>query len=190
MNFRAARKHFADYLRGVVRGHPGVRIGHGVKLGGPGKYDLSRGCQINRDSQLWVGEGATLTMLPGSKLGDRAIVNVESKVSIGAGVRISWDVQILDTDFHWIEGSDGRIHQHTRPILIEDRVLIGASTIILKGVTLGTGSVVGAGSVVRRSIAPRTVVGGNPAAKLGDVANWGSAARGLPTIGDRVRPAR
>ncbi len=48
------------------------------------------------------------------------------------------------------------------PITIEDHVLIGARSVILKGVTIGRGSVIGAGSVVVKSIPPRCIAAGNP----------------------------
>jgi acetyltransferase-like isoleucine patch superfamily enzyme len=49
------------------------------------------------------------------------------------------------------------------PIIIEDDAWIGFNSIILKGVTIGKGSIVGAGSVVTKSVPPWTIVGGNPA---------------------------
>ena len=49
------------------------------------------------------------------------------------------------------------------PVVIEDYVWIGMNSIILKGVTIGKGAVVAAGSVVTKSVPPMTVVGGNPA---------------------------
>ena len=48
------------------------------------------------------------------------------------------------------------------PIVIEDHVLIGARSIILKGVTIGHGSVIGAGSVVVRDIPANCIAAGNP----------------------------
>ena len=119
-------------------------------------------------------------MMHGSKLGDRTIVNVETNVTIGRNARISWDVQILDTDFHWVRDGNGRLRDHTRPIHIEDDVLIGARSMILKGVVVGRGAVVGAGSVVRRSVDEGTVVAGNPAAPVGTVSEWGSARGEMP----------
>jgi len=51
--------------------------------------------------------------------------------------------------------------QHT--VRIEDNVYIGPGAIILPNVTIGHGAVVGVGSVVNRSIPPRTPIQGNPA---------------------------
>lgn len=49
------------------------------------------------------------------------------------------------------------------PIIIEDHVWIGSKAVILKGVTIGRGAVVAAGSVVTKDVEPFTIVGGNPA---------------------------
>lgn len=48
-------------------------------------------------------------------------------------------------------------------IVVEDWAYIGCNAIILAGVTIGEGALVAAGSVVTKSVAPHTVVGGNPA---------------------------
>lgn len=173
MNLKYGRRYFFEFARGVLRGHPGVRIGRGVKLTGPGSYRLHRGSEISHGARIWVGPGATLTLGHGAKIGIRNIVNVQSGLTIGRTVRFSWDVQVLDTDFHWIRSASGRLQQMSRPIVIEDNVLVGTGSMILKGVTIGRGSVVGAGSVVRKSIEPGDVVIGNPAEAVGRVAEWG-----------------
>lgn len=172
---RHIRRHLWSYLRGVLRGHPGARIEAGVKLKGPGTFDLRRGCTISKGAHLWVGRGATLTVEPGAKIGARSKVNAASGVSIGRGVRISWEVQLLDTDFHWTSSPSGRRRPHKAPIVLEPKVLVGTRALVLKGVTVGRGAVVGAGSVVRRDVPPGTIVAGNPATPVGEVADWGSA---------------
>jgi acetyltransferase-like isoleucine patch superfamily enzyme len=55
------------------------------------------------------------------------------------------------------------------PVVIEDDVWIGAGAIVLPGVTIGRGSIVGAGAVVTHPVAPGTIVTGVPAAHLRDV---------------------
>lgn len=172
------RRLVPSYARGVFAGHPGTRIGKGVKLTGPGKYVLEPGSTITDGVRMWVGRGATFTMKRGSKIGDRSVVNVESAVTLEEGTRVSWDVQILDTDFHWLEGESGSRRPHTAAIVLGPHALVGARSMILKGVTVGDGAVVGAGSVVRRSVSPNTVVAGNPAQTVTTVLNWGSAAGG------------
>lgn len=75
----------------------------------------------------------------------------------------------MDTDAHslnYVDRRDGDVDMSNRvdrPIVIEDDVLIGAYTIVLKGVTIGARSVIGAGSVVTKDIPADCVAAGNPA---------------------------
>lgn len=55
------------------------------------------------------------------------------------------------------------IHVKICPVKICNKVWIGFNSIILKGVTIGEGSIVGAGSVVTKDVPPWTIVAGNPA---------------------------
>lgn len=172
MTVRTRLRRYTELARGVLRGHPGARIAAGVRLGGPGRYELARGSAIRTGARLWVGEGAILRLERGSGIGARCTVNVASGVSVGAGTQISWEVQLLDTDFHRITRPDGAVLPHTAPITIGRHVLVGTGAMILKGVTLGDGAVVAAGSVVTKSVEAGTIVGGNPAKPLGEAADW------------------
>ena len=58
----------------------------------------------------------------------------------------------------------------TAPVRIADNVWIGMNAVILKGVTIGENSVVAAGSVVSKSVAANTVVAGNPAVVVKELA--------------------
>ena len=53
-----------------------------------------------------------------------------------------------------------------KKIVLEDDVWIGANAVIIQGVTVGTGSIVGAGAVVTKDVPPYTVVGGTPASVI------------------------
>lgn len=87
-------------------------------------------------------------------------------MTIGKNVNIGSGCMIYDNDFHSLDYNE-RIHGdkniNVAPIVIEDGAFIGAHSIILKGVTIGLHSVVGAGSVVTKSIPADEIWGGNPA---------------------------
>jgi acetyltransferase-like isoleucine patch superfamily enzyme len=84
---------------------------------------------------------------------------IDDDVLIGAGCLIA------DSDFHPIAYEDRDISEKTlnAPVHICAGVFIGARSIVLKGVTIGRGSVIGAGSVVTRDIPPGVIAAGNPA---------------------------
>jgi acetyltransferase-like isoleucine patch superfamily enzyme len=88
------------------------------------------------------------------------------KIIIGNYVVVGANTTIVDTDFHatdsiqrWVKPSDGGMGE----VAIEDNVFIGMNCLILKGVRIGKGSVIGAGSVVTEDVPPNVIVAGNPA---------------------------
>ncbi|HTL80354.1 MAG TPA: acyltransferase [Bacteroidia bacterium] len=94
-------------------------------------------------------------------------------IRIGNRVMLSFNVTIFDNNSHPLDA--GERHRHfldadadvvvdTAPVVIEDDVWIGCNSIILKGVTIGKGSIVAAGSVVTKSVPANCIVAGNPAA--------------------------
>jgi len=88
------------------------------------------------------------------------------QITIGNHVTIGANCTITDTDFHPLDPQTRQAKPQdapTAPVVIEDDVFIGMNCLILKGVTIGRGSVIGAGSVVTRSVSPGMVAAGNPA---------------------------
>ena len=74
----------------------------------------------------------------------------------------------MDRDYH----STGQGTEILKPVAIGNNVWIGCKAIILKGVTIGEGAVVAAGSVVTKDVAPFTLVAGNPARVIREVKGW------------------
>ena len=101
------------------------------------------------------------------EIGDRVFINYGVSISAHKLVKIGNRCQIgnysllMDNDYHQV----GAQHKTgvSQPILLEDDVWLGARVIVLKGVTIGQGAVIGAGSVVTRDIPPRSVAVGSPA---------------------------
>jgi acetyltransferase-like isoleucine patch superfamily enzyme len=162
----------AERLRGHLRGHPGARIGRRVTMSGPGEYRLGRGSCLRDGARLYVGPRAALVLAPGAAIGARTVVNVTTGLTVGAGSQVSWQCQLLDSDFHEITAPDGTTRPMSAPVVIGEHVLVGTGALVLKGVTLGDGAVVAAGAVVTRDVPAGTVVAGNPARPVGAAAAW------------------
>jgi acetyltransferase-like isoleucine patch superfamily enzyme len=128
----------------------------------------------------------TITIGGQTYIGGSNLICAE-RISIGSGVLIAWGCTIVDHDSHSVLWSDraedvelwrqgllyGGIEKAAElknwgcvpkgAVTIEDKAWIGFNCIILKNVTIGTGAVIAAGSVVAKSIPPWSVAGGNPA---------------------------
>ena len=129
-----------------------------IELGNVGLFNGVR-FECWKDAVIRVGDGTYLNR-------GTEIVAARS-VSIGRDCKIARDVIIMDTDQHELPGQLLQV----QPVVIEDRVWIGARAIVLKGVTIGHDSVVAAGAVVTKSVPPRSIVGGVPAKVIGSTSS-------------------
>jgi len=97
-------------------------------------------------------------------------ITAVTSVKIGNRVLIGSGVLIVDNDAHPLSPAGrryGREGVGVAPVRIEDDVFIGARAIVLKGVTIGTGAVIGAGSVVTHDVPAYSIAAGNPAKVIG-----------------------
>jgi maltose O-acetyltransferase len=118
----------------------------------------------------------------GLRLGERVFIGERTRfdggflwlISVGDDTTISAGVDILAHD-----GATRSAMGHTRiaPVRIGSGVYIGARAVILPGVTIGDRAIVGAGSVVRKDVAAGTIVAGNPAQVVGQVADFAERHR-------------
>lgn len=91
-------------------------------------------------------------------------MQTHARIAIGNGVVINDGARLI-TGSHDIHSPT---YDHVfAPIIVEDHAWIATDAMILKGVTIGRGAVVAAGSVVTKSVPAFTVVGGNPAKQIG-----------------------
>jgi len=168
--------------------------------------------QCHRDSVVTIGDGLGLrssprsnplsphhpvvisTRLPGSSIRigrDFAMTGgtlcADSSITIGNSVTLGANTVVMDTDFHPLTPEERAVEPDrgtSVPVVIEDDVFIGMNCIILKGVTLGRGCVVAAGSVVTQSVPPGMLAGGNPAKILRELSRPGHV-RGVPAVSGR-----
>ncbi len=69
---------------------------------------------------------------------------------------------LMDNAYHTIDPCRRNEVPPTRPIVIGDEVWLGARVIVLPGATIGSQSVIGAGSVVSGDVPPRSLAAGVP----------------------------
>jgi acetyltransferase-like isoleucine patch superfamily enzyme len=127
-----------------------ARLGHGFKLSSAGVVTFGPEFVLSAESQIVCRES----------------------VSFGRGCLVSWDVLIIDTDFHPLV-VDGERTVPNAPIVLGDHAWVGARSSILKGVQLGDDVIVASGAVVTRSqLESNVILGGNPAQVIRDDAHW------------------
>ena len=106
--------------------------------------------------------GFNITLGDGVFLNFNCVILDVVAVTIGDRVQIASAVQILAADHPLGAETRATGAENGRPIAIEDDAWIGGGAILCPGVTVGRGSVIGAGSVVTRNIPPGVLAVGNP----------------------------
>lgn len=121
-----------------------------------GHITIERGCcirLIGKDSVLHLGHNILFTG------GSNVICNKE--ISIGDNCLISWDVLIMDTDFHHIMNPNGIIINPPAPIKIGRNTWIGCQSTILKGTSIADNNVIAANSTITHSFEEsNSIIGG------------------------------
>ena len=146
----------------------------GMKIRASGRlYVNAYGRMVIGDRCRFVGEMGGLELGCSAagllEIGENTFVNYGTSIFADKLVRIGKDCligtycMIMDTDFHKLEPELRYEEPEPNPIIIEDNVWIGGHAIVLKGVTIGAGSVVAAGSLVTKDIPPRSLAVGSPA---------------------------
>jgi acetyltransferase-like isoleucine patch superfamily enzyme len=111
-----------------------------------------------------------------SYLSQEVIINSRHSIQIGKNVLIGHQVIMMDYDAHTIIYHDSQQQNNqsdrVKRIIIGDNVWIGARVTILKGVTIGDGSIIGANSCVISDIPPNTIAVGNPAKIVRNTISW------------------
>jgi acetyltransferase-like isoleucine patch superfamily enzyme len=142
----------------LLRRMPGstIRIGNRCRFNSRSEYNyigINHPCILSThsdDAVLVVGDGCGFS---------GTVIGCAKSIRLGNRVRCGANTVITDTDWHT---SDPRT---TPPedVVVEDDVWLGLNVVVLKGVTIGRGSVIGANSLVTRSIPARVVAAGSPA---------------------------
>ena len=162
---------------------PGLEVKGSLFVRASGSITIGRNVRINSSPEsnpigggektfLRAFEGATIII--GDRVGlSNCAITSQQKIVIEDDVLIGAGVGIFDTNFHSTSYEDriqrretSDINVASSPVLIKRGAFIGTRSLVLKGVVVGEGAVIAAGSVVTKSIPDGEVWGGNPARYL------------------------
>ncbi|HWE81480.1 MAG TPA: acyltransferase [Gaiellaceae bacterium] len=133
---------------------------------------LGAGVHIGGGTQIVVGPGGTIEVGSRSSINPNSRILCAHSIVIGCDCAISWRVTIFDFIGGHAVRVDGRELDDVAPVIVEDRVLVGAGATILRGVRVGEGAVIGAGSIVTADVPPGALVAGNPARVVSHDVSW------------------
>lgn len=156
----------------------GVKLGRSANFYGLPKVFRHRGSKIsigqNFENRNWlfsnplgIDHPTILTtwsknakIIIGSNVGiSGGSICAQGIIEIGDNCLIGANCTIIDTDFHPLDAKNRRYKKvaDSRNVQLEKNVFVGMNTTILKGVRIGMNSVIGAGSIVRRSIPANSI---------------------------------
>jgi acetyltransferase-like isoleucine patch superfamily enzyme len=158
-----AELHLAEDATLEVGRGSAIRRGSSVLVGRGGSLRLGCGTAMMQDAEIVVGPGAALRIGDDVYVGAFANLRCVGRITIGDGVRLAQFVSIVDANYKFkdrhapIDGFDPSV------VTIGNGAWIGAQVVLLPGVEIGEGAVVGAGSVVTKSVPAFAIAVGNPA---------------------------
>ncbi len=149
--------------RPVIAGRPHFRVypGSTIQIGRKAEFlsgsrdnliGINRPCMLStldENSKIIIGDNCGLS---------GTVIGAHIEIRLGSHVKCGANTLITDGDWHPEDPRSGK----PQPVIIEDNVWLGVNSVILKGVTIGRDTVIGANSVVTKNIPAGVIAAGNP----------------------------
>ncbi len=116
---------------------------------------------IGSGSSISIGKNATLTFGKDFSITGNSSIICQKEITFGDNCLLSWDIQILDSDFHKIYNTEGKHINKPKPIVIGNKCWIGARCTILKGVNINDNTIIAANSTITKSFEEKNIIIGN-----------------------------
>ena len=145
-----------------------TRARSGLDLGPQSRLIIDGDMRIHSGAAIYLSDNAELHLGSGY-INEDVRIGCFCSIKIGQNVAIAEQVIIRDSDNHLIHYPG---YEPAAPIVIGNHVWIGMRATILKGVTIGDGAIVAAGSLVIRDVPPGAIVAGVPARVVRENVTW------------------
>ena len=132
-----------------------------MRIKNPLKIKIS----VKEHASLFLGNNIWVT-------GGNTTIICNKNIMINDDCLLSWDILLMDTDFHKILNSDNKIINKDKPIHIGKHVWIGCRTTILKGVSIANNNVIAANSTITKSISTENCIIGRNTEMLKTGIQW------------------
>lgn len=117
---------------------------------------------IGRGSKISIGKDATLTLGEEFIITGNSEIICQKEISFGKCCLLSWDILMMDTDFHYILNADNIIINAPKAISIGNHVWIGCRSTILKGVSIADNNIISATSTITSNVMESNcIIGGH-----------------------------
>jgi acetyltransferase-like isoleucine patch superfamily enzyme len=148
----------------------GIRIGQAVGFGSGVCLSATDGGIITIGNRVYIGPHSRIVAQPGAVhigddvfIGDGVVIVSQEEIRIGSGTQIAEYVVIRDQDHRFSTGRVLGTGFERTPILVGENCWLGSKVTVLRGSRIGSGTVIGAHSLVRGEIPPHSVALGSPA---------------------------
>jgi acetyltransferase-like isoleucine patch superfamily enzyme len=141
-------------VSGLVTFGGKANIGHGAKI------------SVGENGEVYFGENFILSA-------ESSIVVSNKRVVFGNDTLLSWNILVMDTDFHVIRDSAGKVINEPKDIILGSHVWVGCGSVILKGSIIPNDSIIAANSLVSGVLTgEKKIFGGQPAKELKSEVIW------------------
>lgn len=186
--YRKLRYAYDLNIEESIKSDPRIKFGDNVRILSGASVSLCKNSMVTFGDNTWFAgkintfphnQACSVDIGKDCYIGDMSRIWAAKRIEIGDRTLIAHNVNIFDTTTHPTDKKIRYEHEcivkcngmpsekfqtiEDADVIIGDDVWIGCNSIILKGVKIGSGSIVAAGSIVTKSIPPNTMVAGNPA---------------------------
>lgn len=117
-----------------------------------GKLTVHGEASIGAGSRISIDETGELEIGNNFTISGRTTINANQHITFGQDCMLSWDIMLMDTDYHKIYDAQGKRINIPKPIRIGNHVWIGSRAVILKGVSISDNVVVAANSTITKNV--------------------------------------